>query len=343
MDKITEIIRDDAKSVINRVNLSPLENKTVAVTGATGLIGTYIMAVLSTWGKCRLLCPITTEYPPMDTAAYQFCTDHALIRADLSKQCDQSMIPPNDFCFYGAGYGQPAKFTEQPLQTLAINTSGLRQALDALRFPAGRLLFASTSEIYSGHTKPPFREDEVGSTNPQHPRGCYIEAKRCGEAICSAYNSVSRRHIAIAARIALAYGPGTKKGDGRAINQFIRQALIDRKIVLKDAGQVIRNYCYITDTVEFILNAWLYGRYEVYNVGGKSKVTIAALARKIGEICNVPVEIPSTSGFDLNDAPDNVTLDMRLSEGEFRKTDYFPLEEGLRRTINWQRILYGQV
>lgn len=340
MDKITEIIRLDAAEIVSRVNLEPLRNKTVVITGATGLIGTYVMSVLDAWGGCRLIYPVSTDYPKMGTAAYEFSARHALIRVDMSKQCDRPMLPPSDYGFYAAGYGQPAKFTVKPLSTLAVNTSGLRQALDST-LAGGRLLYVSSSEIYSGHTKPPFCEHEVGSTAPQHPRGCYIEAKRCGEAICSAYNLENRRNRATAARVALAYGPGTKPDDDRAINQFIRQAIVERRIKLKDAGQVIRNYCYIADAVEFMLNIWLHGKYDVYNVGGKSKVTIASLARKIGEMCDVPVEVPAT--MDSLAAPDNVTLDMRLAEGEFGKTEYTPLEEGLRKTINWQRILYGQV
>lgn len=344
MGTITDIIREDAKSIVSRVNLELLRNKAVVVAGATGLIGTYIMAVLDAWGECRIVIPVSSDWPPMGTAAHEINMfgKHAPIRVDLSKQCEKRMLPPFDYGFYGAGYGQPSKFTANPLGTLAINTSGLRQALDSM-IVGGRLLYVSSSEIYSGHTRPPFREDEVGTTNPQHPRGCYIEGKRCGEAICAAYNTENRRNRAVSARVALAYGPGTRKDDNRAVNEFIRQAIVNRRIVLRDSGQVIRNYCYVTDTIEFLLNIWLRGIYDVYNVSGKSKVTISALARKIGEICDVPVEIPHTSGFDMSDAPDNVTLDMRLSEGEFGKVDYLSLEEGLRKTIAWQRILYGQV
>jgi len=170
MDNITKIIRDDAKSIISRVNLEPLRSRTVVVAGATGLIGTYVMAVLDSWGGCRLIYPVSTDYPKMGTAAYEFASNHAILKVDLSKQCDRHLLPPFDYGFYGAGYGQPAKFTARPLQTLAINTSGLRNTLGSM-LTGGRLLYVSSSEIYSGHTKPPFCEHEVGTTNPQHPRG----------------------------------------------------------------------------------------------------------------------------------------------------------------------------
>lgn len=341
MDNIADIIRDDAKSVVNRVDLSPLKDKLVVVTGATGLIGTYVLACLDAFGKCKAVVKVAQREPHPSHPVSQFCPNGVWEARDLSDPtCGLGCIP--DYVFYAAGYGQPAIFTQTPLTTIGVNTSGLISTLRSMK-EGGRALYVSSSEIYSGHTKPPFREDEVGTTSPQHYRGCYIEAKRCGEAICAGYNHENRSNKALAARVALAYGPGTKEFDRRALNEFIRQAIVNRKIVLKDAGQVIRNYCYITDAVEFMLNIWLRGTYDVYNVGGKSKVTIAALARKIGEICDVPVEIPSTSGFDMSDAPENVTLDMRLAEGEFKKAGYLSLEEGLRRTIAWQRILYGKV
>ena len=339
MDKIADAIMQDARAIAHRVDLTPLLNRTVLVTGATGLIGTYVMAVLKAYGGCRSVYPVATRAPSIASAAGVVCRGYRFIESDLS-QYSFTYPAQFDYGFFGAGYGQPKKFTDAPLRTLALNTTGLMSILEGMN-QGGRLLFASTSEIYSGHTKPPFSEHEVGTTSPQHPRGCYIEAKRCGEAICSAYNLENRRDKALAARIALAYGPGTRPDDDRAINQFIRQAILDRKIVLKDAGQVIRNYCYIADTIELLFNIWLHGRYEVYNVGGKSKVTIAALARKIGELCDVPVEVP---GHTENiAAPDNVTLDMRQAEAEFLKSDYTPLEDGLRRTISWQKILYGKV
>ncbi|MGV0949101.1 MAG: NAD-dependent epimerase/dehydratase family protein [Azonexus sp.] len=338
MDNIAKIIRHDAEGIVSRVNLSQLEGKVIVVTGASGLIGTYVLACLDVFGKCKAVVKFAQNEPHPDHPASHFCKKWIWAAQDLAVRKLDWMFP--DHLFYAAGFGQPAKFTAKPVTTIGLNTTGLISALNAMH-DGGRALFVSTSEIYSGHLKPPFCEHEVGTTTPQHPRGCYIEAKRCGEAICHGYNIEHPSRLATAARVALAYGPGTKKDDDRAINQFIRQAIVERKITLKDAGQVIRNYCYISDAVEFMLNIWLHGKYEVYNVGGKSKVTIASLARKIGEICDVPVEIPSTMS-DLA-APDNVTLDMRQAEGEFGKTTYVPLDDGLRRTIEWQRILYGQV
>lgn len=338
--KITDIIRNDAESVVRRVNLEPLAGKRVLVTGASGLIGTYVLACLDVFGKCKSVVKMATQEPPLAHPARQFCSKWIWAANDLANPIHRHTDFDQDYLFFAAGYGQPDKFTSNPLTTIGVNTGGLTQCLSDLN-DGGRALYVSSSEIYSGHPKPPYNENDVGTTSPQHPRGCYIEAKRCGEAICSAYNTTNTRNKVIAARVALAYGPGTKTNDGRVLNQFIRQAINDRHIIMLDAGMAVRTYCYITDTIEFLLNMWVHGRYEVYNCGGKSKVTIARLARLISEICDCQLTIPPTD-FDPA-APAAVSLDMRLAEAEFSKNTYVSLEDGLRRTIEWQRILYGSV
>lgn len=341
MDKIASIIRSDAESIISRVDLSPLAGKFVVVTGATGLIGTYVLACLDTFGKCKTVVRVASKEPPMDHPSQHFCKKWIWIARDLSQPANLCCFP--DYIFYGAGYGQPAKFTADPLTTLGINTTGLASTLTTLQ-DGGRAIYMSSSEIYSGCNHPPFHEGDIGTTTPQHPRGCYIEAKRAGEAILAAFKKEKPRSHFVSARVALAYGPGTKKDDGRALNQFVKQAIVERKIALMDSGQVLRTYCYVSDTVEMLLKAWLYGRFDVYNVAGKSKTTIANLARKIGEHAGgIEVAIPPSNSSGWGDAPDTVSIDTRLIEGEFPKSSWVDLDEGLKRTIEWQRILYGMV
>jgi dTDP-glucose 4,6-dehydratase/UDP-glucuronate decarboxylase len=77
------------------------------------------------------------------------------------------------------------------------------------------------------------------------------------------------------------------------------------------------------------------GVKEVYNVGGKSRISIASLARAIGDVLNVPVKIPEDSENFLSDAPKDVWLDLSLIELLSGKTDYVPISEGLSRTISW--------
>jgi nucleoside-diphosphate-sugar epimerase len=206
-------------------------------------------------------------------------------------------------------------------------------------FPKGKFLFISTSELYSGISNPPFSEAQIGSTNTTHPRACYIEGKRCGEAIINAFRDQGVN--AKSARLALAYGPGTRPNDMRVLNSFIQKAL-NGKITLMDKGEARRTYCYVEDAVEILWNILLHGKDPIYNVGGTSRVTIRELAEMIGALVHVTVEYPETS-HTLKDAPEDVCLNMSKVENEFRKTTYTPLSEGLSRTIRWQQALYSSI
>ena len=198
-----------------------------------------------------------------------------------------------DYIIYGAGYGQPLKFVEDKINTIRINTEVLYDTFNLLK-PDGKFLYISSSEIYSG-AKPPYKETDIGTTTPQHPRACYIEGKRCGEAICMAYREQGI-DVKIA-RLALAYGEGTKKHDTRVINQFIEQALEKKEIDLLDDGSAIRTYCYIDDVVEMLLDILFKGIKSVYNVGGTSRITIKDLALEIGKIINAQVVWGTSEGL----------------------------------------------
>jgi len=201
----------------------------------------------------------------------------------------------------------------------------------------GRFLFISTSEVYSGLPNPPYHEAQIGTTNTTHARSCYIEAKRCGEAICNAYSA--RGVSARSARLALAYGPGTKPGDKRVINAFIERALSQSVLKLQDSGEAKRTYCYVSDAIEILWHILLRGTQPIYNVGGQSRTTVADLAKEVGRIAAVPVEFPQ-SAQALQGAPEDVALDMDRVQNEFGKRQYISFEQGLRQTIEWQRALY---
>jgi UDP-glucuronate decarboxylase len=123
------------------------------------------------------------------------------------------------------------------------------------------------------------------------------------------------------------------------MNSFIEQALTRGRIELMDAGLAFRTYCYVTDAVELMFQALLYGTQPVYNIGGHSTVTIGELATIIGHMTGVPVSFPEKP-VEVRGAPEEVRLDLALAEQEFKKTKFVDLESGLRATIEWQRSLY---
>ncbi len=334
-----DVIARDAAAICERVKLDILRDKTILVTGASGLLGTYFLATLAHLKRSGMPLKAIAQYhsqPAPHTAEIIDNAGFQCVQANLADPAACALLPPADVIIHSAGYAQPAIFMANPVRTFQVNTTATATLLQRLK-PSGAFLYLSSSEIYSGLKKSPLSESDIGTTTPLHPRACYIEGKRGGETICNAYRSQGVR--AVAARLALAYGPGTRKGDKRALNSFIEKALCQGKIELMDAGKAVRTYCYVSDAVELMWQAALHGTQPVYNVGGHSTVTIGELARLVSQVTGVPVSFPQQSA-EVAGAPEEVRLDLTRPETEFHKAKYVGLEDGLRATVEWQRQLY---
>ena len=337
---LIDIIAADAREIVRRVDIRELRRKSVLVTGASGLLGINFLACLKEINleaqePVHVNAVIHTDLPPYYNTFFKD-TEFQFLSGDLTDASFCESLPNADYIIHAAGYGQPGRFMENPIKTLQLNTNVTFSLFKRLNHQ-GKFLFLSSSEVYSGLTTSPHRESEIGTTNTTHFRYCYIEGKRCGEAICNAYRTQGVQ--AKLARLALAYGPGTRKGDKRVLNAFIEKGL-NGKIELMDQGYARRTYCYVADAVEILWHILLYGKEPIYNVGGKSRTTIRDLAIHIGDILNVPVVFPAESD-DIKGAPGDVFLDMSLVERDFKKTDYVPFDIGLARTIDWQKALYS--
>jgi len=304
-------------------------SKKLLLCGAFGLVGSNICKVLE------------RDYPDIEITKVKF---DVIYDNEWGLVSDYSGNPiyfddkSFDYIIHAAGYGQPQMFSKDKVKTININTRTTNDLLEYALKPDGKFLFISTSEVYSGAKMPlgGYSETDIGTTTPQHPRACYIEGKRCGEAIVTAYRE--QGYDAKIARLALAYGPGTKKGDTRVLNQFIEQALTTGEIRMKDKGEAMRTYLYVEDCAEMMLDILFKGTQPVYNVGGISRTSIQDLALLIGKITECDV---SWSDDGIKGAPDDVKLSLALTLTEFPKT-FVSLDEGLKKTIEYQKQLYGK-
>lgn len=333
-----ELITSSYEDIIDKLDFSLLKNKMVLVTGSTGLIGLHILSVLKQLNKHNYNIEIhTTINSDIDQNLYGLFEKCKIFQGDLTTDQFFTSINLNnnyDYIFHAAGYGQPNKFNNEKLTTLKLNTQSLFKLFDMLKND-GKLLYCSTSEIYNGLEKENIEEYEIGNTTTIHPRACYIEAKRCGEAICLS-QPIKKSSIA---RISLAYGPGTKKDDARVMNNLIHKGLCQNKIMLLDSGRSIRTYIYISDAIEMIFNILLHGKEPIYNIGGVSKLSILDLAKKIGSILNRSVEITEDSHGILGN-PKIVNISLKKYLTEFKKTNFVSIEDGLEKTIQWNKELY---
>lgn len=320
-----DIIFNDAVEVLKGVDFSPLEGKTVLITGITGLIGTHLLACLSLLKESGMQMSAFGHYhstPEDYTQQIAARGGICLVRGND--------FEPADVIIHAAGYAQPAVFTSNPAETIRINTTLTQKLLDGTK-PGGKFLFLSSSEVYNG-LDGVVDESQIGTTTPYHIRSCYIEGKRCGEALVNAYKSVVDAKVA---RLGLTYGPGARPNDRRAMSNFIRQALSSKLLELSYPGKEPRTFCYVRDAVRTFWNVLLHGEKIVYNVGGETVTNMAMVAKYIARIVGVDIHIPAYGG-EMPGSGD-IRMDVARAEAEFGKQPYVGLEEGLRNTIAWQQ------
>lgn len=337
--KIQKILEEDAEYVLNSVDLNGINGKTIIVTGASGLIGTHIVYsikqyVEKTKANVKLILVCFRKLPPY----FNFITKTTwieVLQGDLTNTEFVSGIPKADIVIHCAGYASPGVFMGDKEKTLKINTAtlfGLFEKLSDAK-DGGKFLFMSSSSVYTDCTTRPYKVDVIGNSNTLHPRACYIEGKKCGETICNAYRE--KGIDAKSVRLSIIYGPGAKLGDIRALNTFIESAIVREEIQLLDDGRALKSYMYVSDAVELIWKMILFGKEPIYNLGGKSPISIAEIAQKVGDYLNVPVLLGKTLDDGVEGAILTEELDMTKTEAEFNKSTYVDIAEGLKRTIDW--------
>jgi UDP-glucuronate decarboxylase len=335
----TDILDSDAVRCIAGIPVESLENKTILITGASGLIGTHFLYSLRNLKQNGLrinVIAIVRRMIPEYLKPLDDSKDVSFLVLDLSDLGMFKQIPSADIIIHSATYGQPGLFLSESKETIILNTVGTIALLERLH-KGGHFLFLSSSEVYSGLVDLPFHEDQIGITNTTHPRACYIEAKRCGEVICN-YSRTSGVH-ATSARLCLAYGPGVRQGDQRVLNSFIDQGLANKCIKLLDDGHAHRTYCYVADAINMLWKILLEGSSTVYNIGGISRTTIVGMAKLIGELLQVPVIISGKGDPALVGSPSDVRLDLQRYTSQFGFPHYLDLVAGVSKTIEWQRTL----
>ena len=327
-----DLLIRDAAETLNVVDYRPLDGASVFISGCTGLIGMHLMTILFVLKRNGYKIEVAGQYHN-EPASY---TKQLASIGGFRLYEEWAAAPQSDIIIHAAGYGQPVIFMQKPAETIHVNTTITQQLLDCLN-PGGRFLFVSSNEVYHGLQNEFATEEDIGTTTPYHPRAGYVEGKRSGEAITYAYrkNGVN----AASARLNLTYGPGARKNDKRALSGFIDQAIQNKRIEMKFSGKEMRTCCYAKDVATMLWKVALYGTKPVYNVGERMTTSIAELASIVARLTESTITIPEEDK-ELPGSHALPRMDISLMESDLGKTDYTPLEEGLRRTIEWQRRLH---
>ncbi|MDF2987370.1 MAG: nucleoside-diphosphate-sugar epimerase [Eubacterium sp.] len=343
MDKYIE---QDCREYIDRIDVSPLKGKTVLITGANGLIGTYLiyMLHLSNVEKAAgINIEAVSRSTPNKAISDVFENRYRFHTVDLNLPGSLETLQKADYIIHGATYAQPGKFLRNYLDTIHLNTLVTERLLQKARKEDAGFLFMSSSEVYGEPdiSNIPTPEEYPGLCSPVNIRAIYSEAKRMGETLCFAYKNYENVNTKIA-RISMTYGPGVSANDERVLAQFIRQALSKREITMLDEGSKVRTFCYTADCALMLLNIILYGTDLVYNVGGKESITIRRLAEEICAITESKLSVEKseqTSTEKVKVSPQHVELNIEKICSEFGLNNFKPMSEGLRRTIEWNSKL----
>jgi nucleoside-diphosphate-sugar epimerase len=264
-------------------------------------------------------------------------------------ECDVSQSPlPDDLAadryFHMASPASPNPHTPRsymalPLETALVNSVGLQHVLELAKRNGGRVLFASTSEIYGDPLQHPQREDYWGNVSSIGPRSCYDEAKRFGEALLMIYvrtYGVDARII----RIFNTYGPNMDPEDGRMLPNFITQALANKPLTIYGDGQYTRSLCYVDDLLDGLLAVMATDRPDAagrpFNLGNPEEHTILEYAQMVLEL--VPSSSSSITYHDpVPDDPARRRPDIGRARSELNWQPRVPLRDGLSRTIDYFR------
>jgi dTDP-glucose 4,6-dehydratase len=195
-----------------------------------------------------------------------------------------------DAVLHFASPASPVDYADHPIATLKVGTLGTHNMLGLARAKGAVFLLASTSEVYGDPTVHPQPETYWGNVNPVGPRAVYDEAKRAAEAFTMAYHRAHGMKTRIV-RIFNSYGPRMRINDGRAVPNFLMQALQNKPLTVYGDGSQTRSLCYVDDLIEGIIRLLAVDAAEPVNLGTEDEVTMLQLATRIRDLCGSSSEI----------------------------------------------------
>lgn len=322
-----------------------LKDKSLMLSGATGLIGSFLVDVILEKNiSDDLNCIVYALGRNEEKAKARFSKfvddpHFVFIPYDVKLPLKRNDIGTVDYVLHLASNTHPMLYATDPIGTITTNIIGVQNLLDfSVEHNATRFVFASSNEIYGenrGDTEF-FDESYCGYIDCNTLRAAYPESKRCGEALCQAYKSQKGLDVIIA-RFTRSYGPTMEMSNTRALSQFIKKAVDGEDIVLKSAGTQYFSYTYMADAVSGVLCAMLNGKSgEAYNIADESgDIILKDLAALIAEIGahKVVVEVPDA----VEAAGYSKATKARLDGAKLKELGWKPIYDiktGMERTIS---------
>jgi dTDP-glucose 4,6-dehydratase len=297
------------------------------VTGGAGFLGSHLCDLLIEKGW-EVLC-LDNLVTGSDTNVSHLL-GHArfrFVRQDVTRYIE---VPgPVDAVLHFASPASPPDYLKLPIQTLKVGALGTHNSLGLALAKKAKFIQASTSECYGDPEVSPQPETYWGRVNPIGPRGVYDEAKRFAEALTMAYHRSHGLDTRIA-RIFNTYGPRMRLNDGRALPNFLYQALSGEPITVYGDGKQTRSFCYVSDLLDGIYRLLESNEHEPVNIGNPHEITILEFAERVRSLvgATTPIVFRPLPQDDPKQRCPDITKARRILCWE-PKVD---LEEGLKRT-----------
>ncbi len=305
----------------------------IVITGGAGFLGSHLSETLVARGHEVVAVDNLVTGRRANVTQLEASGRFELIEHDVTEPFD--VDGDVDGILHFASAASPVDYLKLPIETLRVGSQGTQNALELAARKGARLVFASTSEVYGDPQVHPQPETYWGHVNPVGPRGVYDEAKRYAEALVLAYREARGVDAGIV-RIFNTFGPRMRPNDGRAIPNFVRQALAGEPVTVSGDGDQTRSICYVDDLVAAIL-AMLLETHDPgpVNIGNPHEISMRDLAQWIIELAG------SSSTLEFIERPtDDPTVrrpDTTKAQRLLGWSPQVPVETGLQRTIEWFR------
>lgn len=304
------------------------------LTGGAGFLGSHLCDRLIAEGWDVLVIDNLATGAESNVAHLQVNPKFKMLRADVTRTIN---VPGSvDYVLHFASPASPVDYLKLPIQTLKVGSLGTHNALGLALAKKAKFLIASTSECYGDPEVSPQAEEYWGHVNPIGPRGCYDEAKRFSEALTMAYHRTHGVDTHIV-RIFNTYGPRMRLNDGRALPNFVHQAMTGRPLTVYGDGKQTRSFCYVSDLIDGIYKLMHTDEHLPTNIGNPQEITILEFAERI------QAHFPNATKIIFEplpqDDPKQRCPDIRKARRLLNWEPKVNLEEGLRITLDYFRRL----
>lgn len=317
-----------------------LQEKSVLLSGATGLVGSFLVDVLLYKNIDCTVYALGRNEQKARTRFTKWANDShfVFIPYDINKPFVRDDLGTIDYVLHMASNTHPMQYSTDPIGTITTNIIGVQNMLEfAVEHHATRFAFTSSNEIYGENRGDVefFDENYCGYINSNTMRAGYPESKRCGEALCQAYKAQKGLDVVIP-RPTRSYGPTMLMSDTKAISQFIKKGIAGEDIVLKSAGTQYYSYTYVADAVAGLFTILLKGENgEAYNIADEySDIMLKDLAAIIAGINGKEVVFETPDAVEA--AGYSTATKARLDGHKLQKLGWKPrydIKSGMERTI----------